>query len=136
MRNNDNVYLEFFLTYLSFYLIFNLIYIVWMPWNNLDNSRVLLQKKTLSVSEWFAQKLGLRLKISIDISSRKKKNVISYSRIPNKGAPERNIDELPWVPWKYKNSLKKKKYENWAPVQIKPCTVLDYAMVAMPSWLE
>ena len=54
-----------------------------MLWHNLDNSGGIVAEKQLTVSEGFTQKLELKLKISIDFSSRRKKNLISFSRIPN-----------------------------------------------------
>ena len=68
-----------------------------MFWHNLDNCGVLLQNSNCLFQNDLLEKLELKLKISIDISCRKKKNINSYSRIPNQGAPECNIDELSWV---------------------------------------
>ena len=65
-----------------------------MLWHNLGNSGTLLSKRNCPFQNDLLK--NWNLKISIDFSSRKKKN-ISYSRIPNLEAPEPIIDELLWI---------------------------------------
>ena len=83
----------------------------------------MVAEKQLSISEWFAQKLELKLKISIDISSRKKKNVIFTLEFQTRELRSATLMSFRGFPRKYKNSLKKRSTGAEFPralMQIKP----------------
>ena len=114
MRNSDIVCMQFFLIHLVFYLQFNLIYVAWMLWHNLDNSVVLLQK--FSVSEWFAQKLELKLRCLQISVIEKIKMLFLTQEFQTRELWSAIFISSSGFPRKCKNSLKKKKYRNWTPV--------------------